>query len=199
MDPTTSLADARLTGFLEGEPVLWLSTVSADGAPHLVPTWFVWDGREIVIVSKPGARKARNLATDPRVMIALGDAEDDFDVGMLEAHGWLDPAPTPAELPTGFAAKYADRIAELGLTTAQFAATYSQVIRIVPSRALGWHGRSRPTSVVMAARAVAASGAISIDEPRAERPGLRAWLGEPLARGFRGLGRPALAGMRPAY
>lgn len=199
MDPTTSLADARLNGFLEGEPVLWLSTVSADGAPNLVPTWFVWDGREIVIVSKPGARKARNVAADPRVMVALGDAEDDFDVGMLEAHGRLDPTPTPAGLPPGFAAKYADRIAELGLTRAQFAATYSQVIRIIPSRALGWHGRSRPTSVVTAALAVAASGAVSIDEPRVERPGLRAWLGEPLARGFRGLGRPAVAGMRPAF
>ncbi len=191
MDPTTDLAAARLTAFLEREPVLWLSTVGADGSPNLVPTWFAWDGASIVIVSKPGARKVRNVAADPRVMIALGDPDDDFDVGMLQARAEVVPGATPAVLPEGFAAKYAERIAALGLTQAQFAATYSTMIRLVPSRALGWHGRSRPASVVEAARRVAASVAVSIDEPGRERPGWRTWLGEPLASGLRGLTRPS--------
>lgn len=192
MDATTDLASARVTRFLEQEPVLWLSTVCPDGAPHLVPTWFVWDGTDIVLVSKPGAKKVRNVAADPRVMIALGDADDDFDVGMLRATARLEPGPTPATLPPGFAAKYADRIAELGLTTAQFAATYSQVVRIRPTHALGWHGRSTPESVLDAASLVAAAGAASADHESPARPSLRSWLGEPLARGLRGLARTPL-------
>ena len=184
MDSSTLAAD-RVQRFLETEPVLWLSSTRADGAPHLVPSWFVWDGETIVMVSKPGAVKVRNLRVDPRAMLALGDADDDFDVGLLEARAHLPSEPTPLELPAGFLEKYAVRIAALGLTPAQFARTYSQVIRLVPVKALGWHGRTTPRSVLAAARRVAAtgaaSGAASLSEPR---NGLRRWLGEPLSSGL---------------
>jgi PPOX class probable F420-dependent enzyme len=139
---TNSLAAIRARRFLETEPVIWLSSVSESGAPHLVPTWFVWDGEAIVIVSRPAAVKVRNLRANPRAMLAVGDAEADFDVGLLEARAVLSPEPTPPGLPAGFTAKYAARIDELGLTPAQFAGTYSQVIRPTPVKALGWHGRS---------------------------------------------------------
>jgi len=177
---TTNLATIRLHRFLETEPVIWLSSTRADGAPHLVPTWFVWDGAGIVIVSKPGAVKVRNLRMDPRAMLALGDAEADFDVGLLKARAELLTEPTPLELPDGFAAKYGARIAALGLTPAQFARTYSQVIRLVPVRALAWHGRTTPRSVLAAARRVATNGTASLAE---RRRGSRGWLGEPLVFG----------------
>ncbi len=153
MDSTT-LAAHRVRSFLEREPVVWLSTSRPDGAPHLVPTWFAWDGEAIVIRSRPGARKVRNLRHDPRAMLALGDAEDDFDVGLLEASAEVDDD-LGRDLPAAFVAKYQERIAGLGLTLAEFAATYSATIRLRPARALGWHGRSRPRSLVEAARELA--------------------------------------------
>jgi PPOX class probable F420-dependent enzyme len=180
---THDLAATRVRRFLETEPVVWLSSVCGDGSPHLVPTWFVWDGAAIVIVSKPGAVKARNLRADPRAMLALGDADDDFDVGLLEATARLSDTPTPLGLPPGFLVKYGERIASLGLTPAQFARTYSQVIRLIPVKALGWHGRTAPGSVRLAARRIAAVGAASLSEPR-NRP--HPWLGEPLAKGLGG-------------
>lgn len=180
---TNDLAAIRVLRFLETEPVLWLSSVTADGAPHLVPSWFVWDGETVVMVSKPGAVKVRNLRADPRAMLALGDAEADFDVGLIEARADLPAEPTPLELPAGFLPKYALRITALGLTPAQFAQTYSQVIRLVPVKALGWHGRTTPRSVLAAARRVAATGATSLSEPRNS---MLQWLGEPLAQGIGG-------------
>ena len=152
MDSTA--AALRVERFLETEPVIWLSSIRPDGAPHLVPTWFAWDGETIVIRSKPHAKKVRNLAHDPRAMVALGDAEDDFDVGLLEARAEVtvgDDAP-PAPLPDAFVTKYRSRIAELGLTQAEFAATYSATIRLIPARALGWHGRSTPRTWLDAVR-----------------------------------------------
>jgi PPOX class probable F420-dependent enzyme len=180
---TTDIAAMRVRRFLETEPVIWLSTTRADGAPHLVPTWFVWDGAAIVIVSKPGAVKVRNLRADPRAMLALGDADADFDVGLLEARAEVLSEAAPLELPAGFGVKYAARIGALGLTPAQFARTYSQVIRLVPVKALAWHGRTTPRSVLSAARRVAATGGASLAEPR---NALRQWLGEPLAQGLAG-------------
>jgi PPOX class probable F420-dependent enzyme len=146
MDSTA--ADLRVERFLETEPVIWLSSIRPDGAPHLVPTWFAWDGEAIIIRSKPHAKKVRNLAHDPRAMVALGDAEDDFDVGLLEARAEIDMGAEepPVPLPAPFLAKYRERIAGLGITPAEFAATYSATIRLTPARALGWHGRSTPRS-----------------------------------------------------
>ena len=191
---TTDLAAARVRRFLETEPVIWLSTTRADGAPHLVPTWFVWDGDAIVILSKPGAVKVRNLREDPRAMLALGDAEADFDVGLLEAKAEVLAEPTAPGLPAGFEAKYATRIRALDLTPAQFARTYSQAIRLVPARALAWHGRTTPRSVLAAARRVAATGSASLAEPRRRQLDQ---LGEPLALGLHAL-RSGLLGRRLA-
>jgi PPOX class probable F420-dependent enzyme len=178
---TTDFAAARVRRFLETEPVIWLSTIRHDGAPHLVPTWFVWDGEAIVIVSKPGAVKVRNLRADPRAMLALGDAEADFDVGLLEAMAEILPDSIAPQLPAGFEAKYAERIRALGLTPDQFARTYSQVIQLTPARALAWHGRTTPGSVLATARRAAATGSASLAEPR-RGPLVR--LGGPLALGL---------------
>ncbi len=176
---TTSLAAARLERFLETEPIVWLSTTTRDGAPHLVPTWFAWDGTSILIRSKPGARKVRNLRAEPRAMLALGDADDDFDVGLLEARAELVTDDGETTLPTVFIEKYAERITELGSTAAEFARTYSATIRLIPDRALGWHGRSLHASVVSAARRVAAERPVSISEPAM---GIARTNGEPMAR-----------------
>jgi PPOX class probable F420-dependent enzyme len=151
MDSST-IAALRVQRFLETEPVVWLSSIRTDGAPHLVPVWFVWDGEAIVIRSKPEARKVHNLRHDPRAMLALGDADDDFDVGLLEATASVVDGAAPAPLPAPFLAKYRGRIAALGLTPDEFAATYSATIRLTPAKALGWHGRSRPRSFLDAAR-----------------------------------------------
>ena len=213
----TTVAASRIHGFLEREPVVWLSTVRPDGGPHLVPIWFWWDGEAVLVFSKPGAQKVRNLRAHPSVMLALGDAEDDFDVGLVRGRAELLDAPTSEVLPTAALDKYADRLASIGLGAEEYAATYSQVIRIVPLDFLPWHGRTAPLSVRFAG-----APSRSIDEPR--RPGLgpdgepfarlprpsarpivepthpggsfRDWLGEPLARGLRGL-TGGLAGPAP--
>jgi PPOX class probable F420-dependent enzyme len=203
---TTSLAATRIVRFLEQEPVVWLSTVRPDGNPHLVPIWFWWDGEAILVFSKPDAQKVRNLRAYPSVMLALGDAEDDFDVGLLEGCAELLDQPTAEILPARHLAKYTTQLAAIGLTPEAYAATYSQAIRIVPSGFLRWHGRTTPRSVRLAG-----APAVSIDEPRraedgepigrrrprpaltprivspVRRPTLRERLGEPLTRGLNGL------------
>jgi PPOX class probable F420-dependent enzyme len=137
---------ARLDRMLRTERVVWLSSVSPDGSPHLVPIWFSWDGESLLVASKPHAKKVRNLRANPSVMLALGEAEDDFDVGMVEGVAELLGAPSAAVLPEGHLARYRDQMAAIGLSREEFLATYSQVIRIRPTRFLPWHGRTNPAS-----------------------------------------------------
>jgi PPOX class probable F420-dependent enzyme len=145
MDRTAAPAVfSRIDRLLREEPVVWLSSVRPEGGPHLVPIWFSWDGREILIASKPHAQKIRNLRVNPNVMLALGEAEDDFDVGLLEGRAELLDAPAAVVLPAEHIAKYRSQMASIGLSPAEFLATYSQVICIAPTRFLAWHGRTTP-------------------------------------------------------
>src|SRR5215212_705943 len=124
-----TLAAARIDRMLRQEPVVWVSTVAADGTPHLVPIWFSWDGETVLIASKPHAKKVANLRTNPSVMLALGEPEDDFDVGMIEGVAELPEAPSAELLPPAHLAKYREQMAAIGLTREEFFRTYSQVIR----------------------------------------------------------------------
>ncbi len=51
----------------------WVVTVSADGRPHALPVWGVWDDPEarFAFTSGPRARKVRNLAANPQVAIMV--------------------------------------------------------------------------------------------------------------------------------
>ena len=127
MEHVASLAVARIERFLEQEPIVWLSTVRPDGTPHIVPIWFWWDGEALLVFSKPDAQKVRNLRARPSAMLALGDAEEDFDIGLIEGRAEILDGTTAEVLPAGHLAKYADRMAAIGLTPAEYAETYSLV------------------------------------------------------------------------
>ena len=171
--PTDSTAapapEPRVRRFLEQESVLWLTATTSDGRPHIVPVWFVWDGEAILVFSKPHAVKVAALRHKPLAMLALGDAEDDFNVGLIEARAELPAEPVP--VPPAFVAKYGDRMPRGHLDPVQFAATYTQAIRLVPTRFLPWHGRSEPR---MGRRSPTARLAVA----------LRSALGRPLAGPF---------------
>lgn len=145
--PTAPAPPARVAHFLDTEEVLWLSTFGTDGFPGLVPLWFSWDGEAILVVSKPHAEKVVDMRSDPRVMVALGNAEEDFDVGLIEACAELVDTPADRFLPESHWTKYASDLASIGLTRQEYVRTYSQAVRLVPVRYLGWHGRSEPASV----------------------------------------------------
>lgn len=50
-----------------------LSTVRADGGPHLAPIWFILDGDDIVLTTAATSAKGRNLARDGRVALCVDD------------------------------------------------------------------------------------------------------------------------------
>jgi hypothetical protein len=71
----------------------WVVTVSAAGRPHALPVWGVWhDGDQRFCFScAPSARKAVNLAANPRVTVATDDT-----VECLSVEGRAEPVGDPA-------------------------------------------------------------------------------------------------------
>lgn len=53
----------------------WVVTVSRDGRPHAMPVWGVWDegDRRFAFSCAPSARKATNLAANPRAVVMVDD------------------------------------------------------------------------------------------------------------------------------
>jgi len=55
-----------------------LATLMPDGAPHVSPVWFEYDGQNILINSAKGRVKDRNMRHDPRVGLDIIDPENPY-------------------------------------------------------------------------------------------------------------------------
>ncbi|MEU8774934.1 PPOX class F420-dependent oxidoreductase [Streptomyces sp. NPDC048606] len=61
-----------------------LSTVRADGSPHIAPIWFVLDGDSFVFNTGADTVKGRNLARDGRVALCVDDDRPPFSYVVLQ-------------------------------------------------------------------------------------------------------------------
>jgi PPOX class probable F420-dependent enzyme len=61
-----------------------LSTVRADGSPHVAPIWFVLDGNDLVFNTGQATVKGRNLARDGRVALCVDDDRPPFAYVVLQ-------------------------------------------------------------------------------------------------------------------
>jgi PPOX class probable F420-dependent enzyme len=72
------MLDPDVRHLLDGTPLAHLATVLPDGSPHTVPLWVGTHGDQVVFLTGPGLRKARNLRRDPRVAMSLAPADSPF-------------------------------------------------------------------------------------------------------------------------
>ncbi|MFE1315536.1 MULTISPECIES: PPOX class F420-dependent oxidoreductase [unclassified Streptomyces] len=66
-----------------------LSTVSADGSPHVAPVWFVLDGDDVVFNTGKETVKGRNLARDGRIALCVDDDRPPFHFVVLHGRARL--------------------------------------------------------------------------------------------------------------
>lgn len=66
-----------------------LSTVRADGSPHVAPVWFVLDGDDVVFNTGENTAKGRNLARDGRVSICVDEEHPPFAFAVIQGRAEL--------------------------------------------------------------------------------------------------------------
>lgn len=94
-----------------------LSTVRADGSPHVAPIWFLLDGDELVFNTGKDTVKGRNLAQDGRVALCVDDDRPPFHFVVLNGRARLsENLDELRHWATRIAARYMgeDRAAEYG-------------------------------------------------------------------------------------
>lgn len=68
----TVMSKEELEEFLSTPRVARVATIR-DGKPHVVPVWYEYDGSNILVSTTKGARKAKNLQSNPNVSITIDD------------------------------------------------------------------------------------------------------------------------------
>ncbi len=129
-NPKFAHADERL----RKEIIIWLSSVRPDGRPHLVPVWFLWDGSTVLIISQPNNQKIRNLRQNPNVVLALESNNDGSDVVTIEGKAELLTLDDVVSSHPAYIAKYGEDIKGINMTPETMMQTYSQAIRITPTK-----------------------------------------------------------------
>jgi PPOX class probable F420-dependent enzyme len=136
--PGMAEIDAALEERLGQEFIVWLTTVRADGQPQSVPVWFVWDGSAFLVYSQPDKPKLRNIVSNPMVSLHLRGTETGGDIVVVEGAADRDAEVPPADAVEPYVDKYRSEMAENGWSPEQFAADYSEPIRITPSVVRTW-------------------------------------------------------------
>jgi PPOX class probable F420-dependent enzyme len=91
----------------EGTRTGKLSTVRADGGPHIVPVWFLLDGDDLVFTTENITVKSRNLLRDERVALCVDDERPPHSYVTLWGRGEIsEDAGQLLEWATNIAARY---------------------------------------------------------------------------------------------
>ena len=67
-----------------------LAYIGMDGSPRVIPIWFHWNGREIVMGTPPKAPKLRALAKRPKVSLTIDNNEFPHKVLLIRGTARLD-------------------------------------------------------------------------------------------------------------
>lgn len=72
------MTDTERDAFLAAERTCRVATVRGDGAPHVTPLWFAWDGSALWLTSIVRSQRWTDLASDPRISVVV-DAGTEYD------------------------------------------------------------------------------------------------------------------------
>ena len=68
-----------------------LAYIATDGTPRVIPIWFHWNGKDIVMGTPPKAPKLKALAKNPRVSLTIDDNTFPHKVLLIRGTARLEP------------------------------------------------------------------------------------------------------------
>jgi len=67
-----------------------LAYLATDGTPRVVPIWFHWNGREVVLGTPPNAPKVKALRKNPKIALTIDDNQFPHRVLMIRGTAHLE-------------------------------------------------------------------------------------------------------------
>src|SRR5215472_4017669 len=106
-----------------------LAYVWTDGTPRVIPIWFHWNGRDIVMATPPKAPKLKALAKNPKVSLTIDDNTFPHKVLLIRGSARLEPVEGIVPEYEAAAARYFDEATAKGWLT-QLRSLVSSMVRI---------------------------------------------------------------------
>jgi PPOX class probable F420-dependent enzyme len=147
--PQIAMSDAELDALLAEERVVTCATIGPQGRPHLMPLWFVMDGKTIVSWTFAKSQKAKNLERLPQatLQVEAGRAYQELRGAMFECDVELvrDLAAV-TRIGMALGVRYADAGGPAGPSAEREAAVAKQApkrvgLRFHPTRIVTWDHR----------------------------------------------------------
>jgi PPOX class probable F420-dependent enzyme len=142
-----AMTDDERDEFLREERTCRVATVAADGAPHVTPLWFLWDGTSLWLTSIVKSQRWTDLQRDGRVGVVVDAGEGYMELRGVEIRGRVEVV---GEVP-----RTGEPNAELDVIERLNAAKYTggQVVhdgrhawlRVVPDKIVSWDFRKLAT------------------------------------------------------
>lgn len=123
---------------LANEPVIWMTTVRADGQPQTSVIWFLLEGDEILMYSKDGTIRNRNVLVSPMVALNLDGNGRGGAVVTIEGTARIDDEAPSADKHEAYVAKYKSFMDRNGWTPEDFAGRYPVAIRTTIDKLRAW-------------------------------------------------------------
>lgn len=130
--PTEPLLNTLIAKFAAADSC-WFSSVRPDGRAHLAPIWHVWHAHKAYVCTPSASVRARNVACQPYVSLALPNP---YDVFIIEGNARPAPEFEHALQPL-FQHKF-----DWDISTD---AKYDLILEITPMKIMAWgkHGEGR--------------------------------------------------------
>jgi PPOX class probable F420-dependent enzyme len=127
----------RVERRLREDVVAWLTTVREDGLPQPSPIWFLWQGGEFLVYSRPRTPKLRNIARSPLVSLNLDGDGRGGDIVIVSGEARIAEDAAPADRVAAYVEKYEPGFRRIGMSAEEFARAYSVAIRVRPTALRG--------------------------------------------------------------
>ena len=126
--------EERRSFLLEGTRTGKLAVPRADGAPHVVPIWFVLDGDDIIFTTADSNVKGKSIVRDGRAAVCVDDQAPPYSFVLLQGTAaWSDDLDDMLGWAIKIGARYmgADRAEEFGRRNA---VPGEILVRLIPAR-----------------------------------------------------------------
>jgi len=82
-----AMSDDERDAFLVSERTCRVATVGRDGAPHVTPLWFVWDGSALWLTSIVRSQRFADVQRNQRVSVVVDAGTDFMELRGVEIRG----------------------------------------------------------------------------------------------------------------
>jgi PPOX class probable F420-dependent enzyme len=76
----TAISEEDIPKLFAGRNLVFISTLSSDGSPHITPVWADMEGEFVLINTFDGSAKVKNARRDPRVALSIVDTYNTYNM-----------------------------------------------------------------------------------------------------------------------